>query len=1192
MFFKRVECLGFKSFAAKTQVDLQPGISVIVGPNGCGKSNILDAIKWVLGEQSARQMRGKKMQDVIFAGSASFKQLGMAEVTLTIDNSRRLLDMDFDEVQITRRLYRSGESEYLINKVAARRRDIHNLFLGTGVGASAYSILEQGRVDQVINAKPSERRFIFEEAAGVSKYRERKLEALRKLERTDQDLKRLDDMVAEVERQVNALKRQAGKARRFRELTAELRRGEMELLVLRSGGVRAKMKELQTQIAELRDRAQEIAARRAACAADEETAQTEIESVDAKLGRENEDLYAVKTRIADAEHEASRGADRIQNNENRVARIVEESTELQSRAEDLARRRAEHDERLTRANEERARAESLYAERKRDYDALETEVARTKTSIESLSQESVAHRDAISRAENEVRTAEALIARHEDARADVGADIERLTGELAGCESTRSEAGGRLEALKSDLNARRDRLAGLQTRYAETHSKIAALSAELDVARRELNACEARLAALKELRASYEGFLQGVREVMEEADQGRLSGVLGPLVSLLSARPEHEQALEAALGPHLQDVVVEDLAAGRRAAEFLLAASKGRATFWPLDCRWASAPPEQLEAVLGREGVVGHAPALIEREDRFNPIVEALFGDTVLVASLEAAEKLAAEERGLDFVTLDGQIVRSTRAVTGGLAKSAGLLSREREIQELAASVADRSERERDLNDQIRELRARAEELADQIDEEKSDLHGRDVERANLTKDFEAADRRLREATQSLERLAAQAAELEREVEVKRASIEANSLARAEHQARMEEAAARLQTERERARERGDEFIRRGSELAEVHADVEKVRERLVHLEEGRLALDRDADEIEMARAARQEERERLVEEIAEARARIDAIRADLEVHFARRGELEKQLTEDQTERQRLHARLKELAHLLEQATRDERAVENDLHERQLRDAELQTSLGHLNDQAREKFGRELIDIAGELGEIDKDAGELAALVAELRDKIDKLGPVNLAALEEFHDQSKRLEHLTAQRDDLSKAKAQIEDSIRAIDETAKRLFHETFESVRGHFIEMFRRLFNGGKADLIIDGEGDDPLLDGGIEIVAQPPGKKLQTISLMSGGEKAMTAVALLFALYLHKPAPFAVLDEIDAPLDDANVERFKNVVSEFARDTQFIIITHNKQTMALADIIYGVTMEESGVSRLVSVKFEHADRYIQTG
>ncbi len=1193
MFFKRIEFTGFKSFANKTTFDLQPGVTLVVGPNGCGKSNILDGIKWVLGNQSPRQMRGKKMLDVIFSGSGAFKPLGMAQVTLTLDNSARTVDMDYDELQITRRLYRSGDSEYLINKVPCRLKDIHNLFLGTGVGTSSYSILEQGQVDRIINAKPFERRFIFEEAAGISKYKARREEALRKLERTATDLKRLNDLIDEVQRHVNSLKRQAGKAERYRKVSAELRQAEMELLVLRSATLRKQSAELNNQVAELEDRLGTLGADHARAAAEESECHEAADDFNAKLSRRSEELLSVKHEISSIGDRVDYMRKGIEENRSRLAQIQSELTETDERERELGGRREESESRRIEAEEKRQSAERTFDELQREYDALKNDVTETTLRIEQMTSELVGDLGAQAKAENEIRIAEFLITRQKEVREERGDEIARLEQAVEGGKARIEELRTSAAALESQVAEKQAFVTEQTLGHADLHSGIADLTEQLDRTRRELHQGEARLSTLSELKESFEGYLQGVREVMKASAEGKLSGVVEPLANLLTVPENLESALEASLGAHLQDIVVESDEAATHAMEFLVEGKCGRSTFWPLDASGEAAPRNGLENLRQVDGFVGYAPELVQCEERIGPVMNSLLGSTVMVRDFEAARRFAGKSRAYDYVTLEGRVLHTSGSLTAGALVTSGLLSREREIAELTDEVKRLRTRESELSESIESSRAQAGELAGAIEKAKAELHDLQVDSSHASRDLESTRELCGKSAETLQKRQAQDAEIATEIESKSLEIEANRELAEKMKLASADLECRLETEKAEARSQSDDYIARGTRLATARAEIDRADQHLTHLRETTEALARETAALENARRNLREESGRLARSDAGAEQAIVGLLADIERLSELRAELETTIAQDRADSEELGTRLAEVRSRIDRTKRDEDIARSDLHEKQIRLAEFGASLSGLSEQANEKFESGLEEIADALGEVDKNPAEVSSTVGELRTKLDRIGPVNLAALSEFDEQSKRLEFLTTQRDDLTDSKKQIEDSIARIDETTKKLFHETFESVRGHFVEMFRRLFNGGKADLVIEGESDgvDTLLEGGVEIFAQPPGKKLRSLSLMSGGEKAMTAIALLFALFLHKPAPFAILDEIDAPLDDANVERFKDVVAEFALNTQFIIISHNKLTMELADIIYGVTMEQTGVSRLVSVKFEHAERYLET-
>jgi len=1193
MFFKRIEMVGFKSFATRTVCDFIPGTTVVVGPNGCGKSNILDAIKWVVGEQTASQLRGKKMQDVIFSGSASFKPLGVAQVTLTIDNSTRILPSDYEEIQITRRLFRSGESEYLLNKTPCRLRDIHNLFLGTGIGKSSYSMLEQGRVGQIIGAKPIERRFLIEEAAGISKYRARKLEALRKLERTDVDLSRLTDLISEVDRQVASLKRQANKAERYKGLFDELRRAEQELLVLRSASVRTQLKSLNETLERQRDQLTRLRTAFAEKAAAEEQAREQEEELNERLTDENQALFDLKARLTECDHQITRLNDQIGAHARRKEQIQEEFRELDGRAAEVALRVEEAEQLAADSEQRRAEFSARYDELNREYQELQASATTRTERLEALSSQVNLLREEVSRADNEIRMAEALIARQNETREETESLLRALESSFADLAARREELAAQVEALQTQSESLQQSIEQRRTEQTQRQQRLAALIKELEETHKRLHTGRSRLETLHEMRASYEGYYQGVREVMLAADAGRLGGILGVAPNLIRARGEHELAIEVALATHLQDIVTRTAEDGKQAIEYLKSAGRGRATFLPLDRLQATPLAANLRQILGRKGVVGLASELVDFDREIDVAVQFLLGTTIVVEDLDVGLDLGRQGFRGRYVSLDGQLINPAGSMTGGRIQATGLMSREREMRDLQAEVDRLDQRQHQLRGEIERVQIEMSTAHSQLEADQARLDALRLEHAGLRKDLEAAQRGRDDAERALAERRAQIERIDEEVASRRQAIDQWRARAGEARAQFAAAEAELNQTREEARGQSGHIMELGVQMAEAKAQVDKAHSQLAEAQRQLQTLERDLESVSRQRQARLAEIQELQQQDARLHEQIERIRAELQQTSVEYDEMARQLNADQASREALQLRIKELSAEVERISRDERDLDNQYREDELRHAELQTTLNGLSEQCEEKFERSLESLAEEVGEVEKDAHGLHALVTELRAKIERIGPVNMAALDEYNEQSQRLEFLRAQHHDLTEARDQLRATIERLDETTRKLFHETFEAVRVHFIEMFRRLFNGGKADLILEApEGLDPLLDGGIEILAQPPGKKLQNIQLMSGGEKALTAIALLFALFLHKPSPFCILDEIDAPLDDINVERFKTVLREFNEKTQFVIITHNKLTMELADALYGVTMEESGVSKLVSVRFEQAEQMVDVG
>lgn len=1236
MLIKRLEMTGFKSFATRTVVEFMPGVTVIVGPNGCGKSNVSDAIRWVLGEQSARSLRGGRMGDVIFSGSATLKPLGYAQVTLTLDNSDRRLPLDQTEIQITRRLFRDGESEYQLNRVNCRLKDIVTLFLDTGVGSDGYSLMEQGRVDQIINARPSERREIFEEAAGISKYKVRREEAIRKLSRTDDDLVRLRDILVDVERSCASLKRQAQKAARWRRLKERERDLDQRLVVRRADTLEADLARQEARTSALEDRLQQIVA----AVATLEARQVESQERQSRLHRALHEAQALNLAVrgelerARADHQEA--GERLEKARRRLAEIEQILDSVKKRAtalvgamQALSAEAAEREVTLRERRENLAELSRRFEETRRQSDSTALRAGELRGEISALEQRRL-------QAENERQMAARLL---ESLRGDMetlSQEIERLT---QAAREQAEEAGRRRQqrdAATETLRALGEQRRALEAEISRHAAERNELQQRLDSLTERHHQTRSRLVALRELEQAFEGYFLGVKETLKAAQAGKLRGILGAVSSLLRVRKEHETAIEAALGAKVQDIVTERVEDARDAIEFLKRNGRGRATFLPLDFLEVDPPDERLRHLTGRPGVIGFARELVEYEPRLEKAVRHLFGSTLVVEQVDVAIALMREGRRARYVSLEGELIHPRGELTGGTIQTRGLLSRAREIRQLDTESRQIEVQLEELRNNLRETKDRLNESHARSAELQQKIHEADLEAGAARKDLEAAELALRERRAQLAQAEARLAQRRAESARHEEAIERCRNSATQMASQAEEAASRLQALESTLQKGREEVEALGAAVGEQRIEVAALTERQTATREKILSIEAELAQAREDQETRAEEERDLREDVELQQRRI----ADAEGRMAelsRRAERQDQAVSLKSQEiQTLEVEMRRLDQELQGARRDRNELENQTREAQVRLAEVRAQLAYLENETLERFGvslaqtreelRARLEAAGEspapeipeLGEEEETpegadaaaAGEAAAsaepaatretagepdlndpavlrrLLAETREKITRLGSVNATAIEEYEEKSKRLEFLTAQSRDLTEAKKQLEDTIRGLDKTCVELFNETFEKIRQHFMEMFRRLFNGGRADLtLLEPEPGSDQLEAGIEILAQPPGKKLQSISLMSGGEKALTAVSLMFALFLHKPSPFCLLDEIDAPLDDANVGRFCDMLREFSGGTQFLIITHNKLSMSLADTIYGVTMQEPGISKLVSVKFEDA-------
>lgn len=1192
LFFKTLELHGFKTFANKTTVNLLPGITVIVGPNGCGKSNIFDGIRWVLGEQSAKSMRGARMGDVIFNGSSSLKATGMARIDLVLNNAHRSLPIDFDEVSISRRLFRTGESEYMLNKTNCRLKDIHNLLMDTGIGTDSYSIMEQGKVDAIINSKPMERRALFDEAAGISKYKMRKDEALNKLARTDDDLLRLSDIIAEVRRQAGSLKRQAGKAERYKKYSAELRAVEMELLVCRWHAFRestASTEELYqmlfASVNELREELRKLDEDQLSGRVNADEVQRHLDETQAIHFSVNSELQETTGRIALLEQ---RIADAGERNE----RLVQQIAEFDAKAQELTGVASQMETDITAQTENIGQLRMDYSARKERYDALKSdtdvsisEIARMRQDINELNR-------ARMEKDNESRVARAMEEKLTTELENSDAELALLQQQIEALASQRDETQSQADENDQVLAALKTDLQTLKQNLSTCDADFSRASADLDHAKRSAQACQSRHDALAELQENFEGYYRGVREVMIASRNGTLNGILGVVSTLVEAKPEHELAIEVALGAQAQDIVVDRAEDGKAAIRWLKEQKVGRATFLPLDLIEARETSQHLREVTGEPGVIGFATDLVSYNPRITTAVQYLLGNVIVCENLDVAVSL--ERRGFrtKFVTLEGDMLSSHGAMSGGSVKAAGLLHRTREVRELADQLTQLRRVQEETEARVFSLRSQLTEMRDRHEKLASSAQQQEIDAARTRKDFEVIAQKHGEKQGALEQLQGRRGAMHDEIETHRRKQEeaggilADLMTRA---ATVEEVLTRIENE---ASERQQEVAYFAGEMNDLMISISTSDERLNNLRERLASNESEQLRVMAARTERQGEIEKLRQQQDEAQEEIRSLRQRIDELRTRQQDITHQITFETQRKETISLDLRKLGERSQEVQRDLNEGQNELHEVELKRAEYTVQLESIGMQAREKFGHELEEVVAEVLEAAQieDPGmlrqqeEIMARITDLRMSIDNLGPVHVGAIDEYNELNARYEFLTNQEQDLVQAKTQLTETIHKIDETSKDIFSTAFEEIRTNFEQVFRRLFGGGRADLLLTEENG--VLESGIDIVAQPPGKKPQHISLLSGGEKALTAIALLFAIFMRKPSPFCILDEIDAPLDDKNIERFKELVREFSHTTQFIIITHNKQTMALANTIYGVTMEEQGVSRIVSVKLDEVE------
>ncbi|MET3288450.1 UNVERIFIED_CONTAM: chromosome segregation protein [Brevibacillus sp. OAP136] len=1188
MYLKRLELIGFKSFADRTEFEFVPGVTAVVGPNGSGKSNVSDSIRWVLGEQSAKSLRGAKMEDIIFAGSDSRKPVNFAEVSLTLDNTDRSLDLEYSEVTVTRRVYRSGDSEYSINKRSCRLKDIMELFMDTGLGREAYSIIGQGKIEEILSTKSEERRGIFEEAAGIVKYKNRKREAQKKLEETEQNLVRIHDIVSEINEQIGPLSEQAETAKTYKTLHQQLVEREVALYVQQIDLTHEKWQEASKKAEQLKEELIAHSTEASSKEADVEQAKLKVNQLDQSLDELQQVLLEVSEETEKVEGQREVLKERLRNLASNRNQTMEQMHRLTQKQRDVDSELATEQDKATNAKEKRRETEGLLAKAEAELasmvQALTDDVDRLKGDYFETMNQSANQR-------NEVRREQQLIAANE-------ARLARFAQEHTRLEEEDAARLGKVEQIQQSLQEIERGIISALESYKQLMEEQRQGQQELEAQRRTLQqmeqrreATKSRLDLLKEMQADFAGFQQGVKEILKAREKG-FAGIHGAVAELVTVPERYETAVEVALGGALQNVVVENEAAGREAIAYLKKHNAGRATFLPLDViRSRQLSAEDRRKLDQAEGVVGIASELVSFSDTYRAIVESMLGNVIVTETLEQANRVARSfSYRYRIVTLDGDIVNAGGSMTGGALKknSTNLLGRNRQAEELEATMAalaaqieeqetvirahralavQREQEQERLRNEGESLRVKEQELKSLAQQTHSEGRTLSDRLYMLEQDKEACQKEVAESQAKLTQLEARLAELAREEELLSQTI---AEAEAKRQAQI--------ASKEEINQRITSLKVACAQAAEEHrARLEQVD----RLTQQRLTLSTEWEEANRTLASLDElEGSNEVVE-AELESKIAELRAD-------KDRVAGLIGERRSERALLYSQLEQVELAAKDIRKKVKALEDAVHQEEVKTNRYDVELDHLLNKLTEEYELSY-DLAKQKYPAQGELAEEQQAVALLKQRITALGTVNLGAIEEYERLFERMQFLSSQEADLSEAKAMLYQVIEEMDTEMSRRFKETFEDIREQFRDVFVQLFGGGRADLILTMP--DNLLETGVDIVAQPPGKKLQNLALLSGGERALTAMGLLFAILRVKPVPFCVLDEVEAALDEANVTRFAEYMRHFSGQTQFICVTHRKGTMESADVLYGITMQEGGVSKLVSVKLEDTKKMIES-
>ncbi len=1182
MILKKVTILGFKSFADKTEIILNKGITAFVGPNGCGKSNVVDAIRWVLGEQSIKVLRGGKTEDVIFHGCDSRKSIGMAEVSLTFDNSSGRLPVDYSEVTVTRRLYRSGESQYLINKTQCRLKDVYRLFLDTGVGTSTYSIIEQGEMDWIINAKPSERREIFEEAAGITKYKVKKKEAERKLKYAEDNLLRLRDIINELEGQIGTVSRQAAKAKRFKKLSGELQFLDCQNTLRKYDNLKAQIDQDKSNLTE-----------------NEINIENLKKSVSEQENLHLEDLLAIEQFDLQLKELTSKKFEL----ENKIREIVQANEFKTSKINDLNTRLDSEDSNKKAYEERFQELDKLLNECIQAKDALikdfeskkeivenksfkvnliTTEIEDKKKFIFEFKAKLEENSNQVSSTQNKIVEYNILEKNHEQQLEKISDSISEIQLSLNFEEDQLDSETQKIQALKNKLEQTAKELTTHEEAFSSNTKRLTSLEAEMMKTSSEISEKSSRMEALTDLKNSYEGFFTGVRAVMLNKQENPESwgGIVDVVPGIMKVHQGYETAVEASLGGKLQNIIVETGNDAKKAIDFLKTHKLGRVTFLPLDLM----EKKERNDNFPHDGrILGSILNFIDFDERYKNVMDHLLGGFLVVRNLDDAIYLKQNTvKHYNLITLDGELIAKSGAITGGEVKAAvkGIFSRENEIEELEKTVGRLRNSLIEKNELRNNLKMEVEKLTSKIDALKTAKTSQTSDLQHGEKDFQKITFQRDSMKKKIEMLYAEQESIYNKVnellekrsklsETLTNSDQENSTIRdtiLNYERELEANYELMSNEKQGLAVDKNELQNTSEKISSHDSRINEIKREIKEREEWLNNL-----------SSNQQEQTRLIETLQEE------IRKDIEKLEILNLENTSILNSISEASEKL-GNIKSKTQDFDEIRKSTQVTIDSLHEKntmlKVAIAEHEGKIESYQEHVFSKYQVRLLEIEKKESEVDTPWEEVPAKLEDLDQKIKSLGSVNLSAIEELAKLEDRFNFLTEQEKDLLAAKKQLVEVIEKINVTATQMFEDTFNKVKVYFNDIFGELFEGGKAELKLMDSPD--MLEAGIDIVAKPGGKTFQTISLLSGGEKALTATALLFALFKVKPSPFCFIDELDAPLDDSNINRFTKLLKSFSDNTQFMVITHNKTTLKIADLLYGVTQPEKGISQLISVKF----------
>ncbi|MFZ5966349.1 MAG: chromosome segregation protein SMC [Bacillota bacterium] len=1181
LFLKKVEIQGFKSFADKIEIEFEKGVTGIVGPNGSGKSNVSDAVRWVLGEQSPKTLRGSKMEDIIFAGTTQRKPVGMAEVSLTLDNAENRLPIDFSEVTVTRRVYRSGESEYYLNRSLCRLKDIREVFMDTGVGIDGYSIIGQGRIDEILSNKGEERRLIFEEAAGIVKYKTRKTEAEKKLENTNHNLTRVDDIVDELETRIGPLEKQSEKAKRYIKIREELKLLEINLIVHELESLKYKIDELKEQEEIIDRQLQDDINNKKELENEYKSVKLQIEELDQSISQMQDQLYSIKHTLEKKDGEIGLCNEKIKHIFNDMDRLNQEihgidtnNEMLEVQLNTMKSELGDKSEAYNDLKEQLNNKMNIFNELNQSQIYQEEKIEKSKSQVIELMNE-------IATKKSEINSIMSLMSSIQKRTAQIENDKLDLLEKRTQLSSTKEDITLNGEKIQKELNDHINHKKELHRKFNETQNHFDQLKKEKYGIQQKMSEYQTKKKLLDEMQKDYDGYHKSVKNTLIHTKNNPVlgRGICGVVAELIHVPKEYEIAIEVALGGAMQNIVCEMADDASRIIHYLKKHNLGRVTFLPLDSIKSS--PSYSGTLEKSKGFIGFASDMISFDAKYKEIFQNLLGRVILIDKIDNGIHIA-KMTGFKYkiVSLDGDIINPGGAITGGSyqGKSSNLLSRKREIEELETAIQNKQMHLETCMKTLQQVEASHNRLIEEM--KKIDEHVKQIEIALINNENERkqVDKEDLILEENMNKLLIEVKQLNLDQEEMNQSLNEKKkeiLDLEKKQQSIQDSIVTFKSDYDTEKNTKDEL---SIEVTNLKVEIASIEQQKRNHELNIRNLEQKIQEQKNEAITKRKETEALSDQKKSLLDQLDLLKIEIKDSDVLRQQFEFNLSQQREKRKAIHDKYDELDIQLNRVNQKVSDLQDSRHKIEVKRARLEIQQETYCNRLWEEYEityLEALDYKNETINLTESTKQIKTL----RNEIKELGTVNVHAIEEYKEVTERYTFLKEQKEDLIQAKQSLQQVIKEMENIMKDQFIEYFELIKENFDQVFRKLFGGGKAELKLSDENE--VLTSGIEIIAQPPGKKLQHLSLLSGGERALTAISLLFAILKIKPTPFCILDEIEAALDDANVYRYADFLKEFSKETQFIVVTHRKGTMEAVDALYGITMQEHGVSKLVSVK-----------